>query len=802
MIRNYFKVALRHLKRNKGITFINIAGLAIGMACCILIVLFIRHELSYNDFHARNKEIYRLVYDTKLQDGRVEHGTNTQLAAAPVLKRELTRIKEATRFYNAGEVVITSGGDAYRQENVFFADEDFFKMFSFPLIEGNAATALKDPYTVVLSASAARKYFGTVSPVGKPLRVQDDFDCIITGVAADVPSNSDIKFDAVFSFKSVLQNAAKVGANPEDSWYGFSANYTYVTLAPGVGPSAMRGELNSFVDRHIAPLAKTLGEEFTYHLQPLANMHLKPEGDLAPDDNSTKLYLYAIIGLFIILIACINFMNLVTARAHERAMEVGLRKVMGAERKALIIQFLVESVLICILAFLFSILLAQLLLPGFNYVTDKTLSIFSAGNIPLLASLLLVAIVVGLLAGSYPALYLSGFIPVRILKGGIKAAGSRSLFRKVLVVSQFTIAIALIIATVIIYTQLQYMQHKNLGYNITGLVNFNLNNNKQSPLRTSFREEVARLPFVKSASYTSMPPGGGGLSVNPVGVEGSRSENSRLMVVMNADFSHFTNMGVKIYAGRDFDARFPADSLDAFVINKTAAKELGLKNPVGSRIEWRGGPVPRKGTVIGVVEDFNYESLRVPIGPMIAMIRPERATMLMVRLTAGNPQQQLARIGDIWEKMMPAFPYNYRFAESSVASEYEQDQRTGSLFGAYACLAIFIASMGLFGLAMLVARQRTKEIGIRKVLGASVSSITALLSRDFLQLVFIAIFIAAPVAWYAMSKWLENFAFPVSMPWWAFIAAGCGALLIAFMTISFQAVKAALLNPVRSLRSE
>lgn len=802
MLRNYFKVAMRHLMRNKGITFINIAGLAIGMACCILIVLFVRHELTYNNFHARGKEIFRLVYDIKRQDGEQQYGTASQFAAAPAIKREISKVNEVVRVFNVGEVIIASGADTYRQENVVFADEDFFKIFSFPVKAGNAATLLKDPYTVVLTASTAKKYFGNENPVGKVLRVQDDYDCIVTGVVEDVPSNSDIRFDIVFSFRTVLQNAAKTGGKVESSWYGFNNNTTYITLSPGASPSAMRADLDALTARYITPIAKSLGEEFSYHLQPLSNMHLKPEGDLAPDTGSTKLYLYSVIGLFIILIACINFMNLVTARAHERAMEVGLRKVMGAERKALVLQFLVESVLICLLAFLFAVLLAQLLLPGFNYVTDKTLTIFDAANIPLLGALLLLSVVVGLLAGSYPALYLSGFIPVRILKGGNKTAGARSLFRKVLVVSQFTIAIALIIATVVIYSQLRYMQHKNLGYDHKGLVNFYLNSSKQVPMRDAFKAEVERLPFVKSTGYTSMPPGGGATSVNPVGIEGSKSEESKLAVVVNADFSFFTSMGAKMAAGRDFDARFPTDSTDAFVINQQAARVLGLKNPVGSRIEWRGGPVPRKGTVVGVVEDFNIQNLRLPIDPMVAMIRTGQARVLMVRLAPGDRQQQLDKIEEVWRRMMPAFPYNYRFVESAIMSEYDQEQRTGSLFGAYACLAVFIASMGLFGLAMLVARQRTKEIGIRKVLGASVTSIMALLSKDFLQLVFIAIFIAAPIAWYAAGKWLENFAFPISMPWWAFIAAGGGALFIAFVTISFQAIKAALLNPVRSLRSE
>lgn len=802
MIRNYIKVAMRHLLRNKGITVINVAGLAIGMACCILIVLFIKEELSYNSFHVKGANIYRLTSVAQHKDGPVDHFFNTQFGAAPALKEESSRITDAVRFYEIWQMIISNGADKFKQDRVAYADAGFLQMFSFPMTAGNPASALKEPYTAVLTETTAKKYFGKEDPVGKIIRVQDDFDCLVTGVVKDVPSNSDIRFELLLSFETWRQNMIKGGRKPEGSWYGFHNNSTFVSMVPGVTPAMMQGELKTFVDKHIGEIAKRLGEKFNYELQPLANLHMRPHGDGNAAERKSKLYLYGAIGLFIILIACINFMNLVTARAHERGMEVGLRKVMGAERKALIMQFLVESILICLLSFLFAILLAQIMLPGFNYVTDKTLTLFSPQNISLFAMLLLLAVVIGLLAGSYPALYLSGFLPVLILKGGIKAAGTKSLFRKGLVVSQFTIAIALIIATIVIYTQLRYMQHKDLGYDKRGLVHFYLDNRKQAGVRQAFKAEMEKLPFVKNAAYTSSAIGDGSESVNPVGKEGSAVDDSQLANIVNADFSYFTKLGSKIVAGRDFDARFPSDSIDAFVINETAAKKLGLDKPVGSRIEWRGGPVPRKGTVIGVVEDFNFASLRQPIDAMVAMITPGDADVLTVRMQPGDKQAQLARIESIWNKMMPVFPFNYSFVEASLADEYAQEQKDGSLFGAYAALAIIIACMGLFGLAMLVARQRTKEIGIRKVLGASVASITTLLSKDFIILVFIAILIASPIAWYGMDKWLQEFAYRTPMPWWAFVAAGGGALIIALSTISFQAIKAALLNPVRSLRSE
>ncbi|MBO9152683.1 ABC transporter permease [Chitinophaga sp. GCM10012297] len=802
MIRNYIKVAMRHLMRNKGITVINIAGLAIGMACCILIVLFIKDELSYNGFHKDASSIYRLNSLIKDKNWTGQMGIS-QFGAAPNLRQELSRVKETVRFYEVHEVIVSAKNEEYRQEKTVFADAGFFSMFSFPLLSGNPATVLKDPYTVVLTENTAKKFFGNENPIGKVIRIQDDYDCYVTGVAKAAPANSDLQFEMVMSFSTYMQNAAKAGFNPEENWFGFTSNYTFVRLPDGVTGAALAGELKQFADKYVGPSAKTLGNEFNYRLQPLTDIHLYPDGDTDKANYVSRLYIYGWIGFFIILIACINFMNLVTARGSERAVEVGLRKVMGAERKTLISQFLVESVIISLLAFAFAVLVAAIVLPGFNFVTDKTMALFGAANIMMFAVLLLIAITVGLLAGSYPALYLSGFVPVRILKGDLATSGHRSLFRKTLVVSQFTIALVLIIATVVMYTQLRYMREKDLGYNKQGLMTFYLNNNKQAPLRNTFKTEMTNLPFVKHAAYTNMPLGGQSASNNPVGLEGAREDESISAIVIHADFNYFTNIGARFVAGRDFSEKFPSDSLDAYVINEAAVKKLGLKDPViGSRIVWRGTSVPRPGKVIGVVQDFNMQTLRLPIEPMVSLIRNNRAGMLTIRLADGDRQAQLAQIESVWKRLMPAFPFNYRFVENELGNQYLVEQRSGSLFGAYACLAVIIACLGLFGLAMLVARQRTKEIGIRKVLGASVSSITALLSKDFLQLVAIAIVISAPLAWFGMNKWLAEFPFRTPFPWWAMVAAGLLALVVAFLTISFQSVKAALLNPVRSLRSE
>ncbi|MGX5818358.1 ABC transporter permease [Chitinophaga lutea] len=800
MIKNYIKVALRHLSRNKGITAINIAGLAIGMACCILIVLFIKDELSYDRFHRKGASIYRLTAAFHRESG-VQYLYNTQFPAGPAMQRELSGVKEAVRIYFPEDLIIARGENAARQEDAVYADSGFFRIFSFPLLQGDPATVLKDPYSVVLTASTAKKYFGNENPVGKTLRVQDDFDCIVTGVAADPPGNTELGFQMVFSFRTFLQNSAKAGRNPESSWYGFSNLLTFLELEPGASPAAVEAGLPGLVEKYISKISKDIGETFTFHMQPLGNVHLKPEGDLAEAEGYSRLYIYGLIGLVIILIACFNFMNLVTARSQERAREVGMRKVMGALRRALVLQFLTESVIVCLLSFLGAIVLAQLLLPGFNYITDKQLGIFELQHLGLLAALFLLSVAVGLMAGLYPAVFLSGFMPARTLKGSATAGGKAAL-RKGLVIAQFSIAIALVIATAVIYAQLQYIQGKDLGFNKNGLINLYLDAGKQRPYKATFKQELERLPFVQSAAYNNMPMGSNFYSSNPVGLVGSPPNDNVMPTVMDADFSYFTNMGIRIVQGRDFNARFPTDSTDAFIINEAAVKAFGLKNALGARLEWRGSATPRQGTVIGVVEDFNYRDLRQKVGPLVVMMRPARANILVVRLAPGDRQAQLAKIGDIWKNQMPAFPFNYRFVETQLAETYERDHRVGQLFGAYACLAIFIACIGLFGLAMLIARQRMKEVGIRKVLGASVPGITLLLSKDFLQLVGVAIVVATPIAWYAMHRWLENFAFPVAMPWWTFIAAGAGAILIAFATISFQAVKTALSNPVRSLRSE
>jgi putative ABC transport system permease protein len=797
MLRNYIKIAFRHLLRHKLITVINISGLAIGMACFILILMFVRDELSYDRFHVNKDNIFRLN-TVSVQDGKVSYGSSSQVSAAPALKQEVSGVKDAVRVMHRINKLVVYNDKRIVEEDVVYADEGFFQMFSFPLKAGNAATALKEPYTVVLTESMAGKYFGNADPIGKMVRIQDEFDCKVTAVAKDLPSNTDVKGNIFISFNTYEQQALKAGVNLSTRWGWFSDNVTYVQLRNPSQLAGIQKSLKPFTDLHMGEITKQFGFQFAFKLQPLQHIHLHPDGDDSKVNDVKMVYIYIAIAVFIILIACINFMNLVTARANERLKEVGLRKVMGAQRRALVGQFLTEAALLSLIAFLIALIMAQAALPAFNNIADKSLQLFSWQQAPLLGFLLLIALTTGLLAGSYPAFYLSGFAPMDTLKSAFRSFRNKSFTRRVLVVSQFSIAIILIVATIVVYTQLRYWQQKNLGFDKEHLLNIYLSNGKDQLTK----DEMLRLPGVKHASLSNIAMGKRIGAFNPIAKEADTDDKSIVAGVITGDFDLVKTFGMQLVQGRDFSSKLSTDSSEAFIINEAAAKALGLINPLGSRIEWRPGGTVRKGKVIGVVKDFNFSSLQEQVKPIIYFIQPQDADVLTLRLQPGNLYSQMKEVSALWTKLEPVYPLQYSFVGDDLSKQYLREQRLGQLFGIFAALSIFIACMGLLGLSVLIARQRTKEIGIRKVLGASVANITVLLSGDFLKLVLVALVIATPAAWYIMSKWLEDFAYRIHIEWWMFALAGFAAILIALCTISFQSVKAALTNPVRSLRTE
>lgn len=803
MLRNYFKIAIRHLQRHKFITVINLSGLAVGMACCILIVLYVSDELSFDRFHHHADNIYRVTtVTTHGQTGAAEYGAGTQFPLGPNLPKDISSIKTSVRVCAPGNTLYTVGDKKIWEENTGFADAAFFQLFNFPLLEGDPATVLKDPYTIVLTESTAKKYFGNESAIGKLIKVGNGYSCTVTGIAKDLPANTDLRMNMIMSFSTMITQALKADNKLEQQWFMFANNVTYVQLADHTTPASLTKALETFVTTHIGGILKKHNIQFTLELQPVKNVHLYPEGDKGVN-NSAMIWMYIAIAVFLILIACMNFMNLTTARAHERAKEVGLRKVLGAERKSLILQFLTESLVISIASFLLAFILAAALMPSFNAITGKELSLLSSSKLLLYAGFLLLVLVVGLIAGSYPALYLSGLIPVRVLKGNFIASGSRVLVRRGLVVAQFAVAVALIISTVVVFSQLRYWQQKNLGFDKEHLVNVYLSGVDGSAKTALLKASFQNLSGVQQVSMHNFLMGSGVFNNNPIVREGGDDKDGFVAGIIQSDFDLLKTTGIKLVAGRDFDPALSTDSSDAFIVNQTAARQLGFKDDaVGKRIEWRPGYMNRHGTIIGVVEDFNLRSLQMPVAPIIYMVRQDEVAILTLRLAAGDQKAILKRVESTWNSIVQDTPFNFTFVENDIRAQYVAERTLGKLFGIFSGLAIFIACMGLLGLSMLISRQRTKEIGIRKVLGASVANISMLLSKDFLKLVLVGVCIASPIAWYGMDKWLQHFAFRIHIEWWVFVLTAVLVVLIALCTVSLQSVRSALMNPVKSLRSE
>lgn len=801
MFRNYFKVAIRHLQRHKFITAINISGLAVGMACCMLIVLYVRDELSFDRFHRNADHIYRITTSSiRSSSSSADYDAATQFPVGPNLKKDISGIKEVVRVYAPDNTLFTVGDKKIWDAHTGYADAPFFQFFSFPLLEGNPATVLKEPYSIVLTESTAKRYFGNESAMGKLIKVGNAYSCTVTGIAKDLPANTDLRLSMIQSYATLITEELKKDNRLEQQWFMFGNNVTYVQLDDHIQPANLTKALNTFVSTHIGRILKKLNIQFTLELQPINNVHLHPQGDKGVD-NSPMIWLYVAIAAFLILIACINFMNLTTARAHERAKEVGLRKVLGAERKSLILQFLTESLVISIVSFLLAVLLVVVLMPMFNAITGKELQLLSFTDAFLYCGLLLLVLGVGLIAGSYPALYLSGLIPVRVLKGNFIASGTRVLVRQGLVVAQFAVAVALIISTVVVFSQLRYWQTKNLGFDKEHLVNVYLsdNNGKAALLKSSFLS----LSGIKHASMHNFLMGSGVFNNNPVMREGADDKDGFVAGIIQSDFDLLKTTGIKLVAGRDFNPALATDSSDAFIVNQAAARQLGYKDDaIGKRIEWRPGYMNRHGTIVGVVEDFNLRSLRLPVDPIVYLVRSEEVAIITLQLAPGDHKALMNRIEAAWNSIVPETPFNYTFVENDIQQQYASERTLGKLFGVFSGLAIFIACMGLLGLSMLIARQRTKEIGIRKVLGASVANISMLLSKDFLKLVLIGICIATPIAWYGMEKWLQNFAFRIHVAWWVFALTAAMVILIAICTVSLQSIRSALINPVKSLRSE
>ena len=790
MIKNYLKIAFRNIVRQKAFTTINIAGLAIGMACSICILLWVRNELSYDRFHKNANEIYRITGSAGDFDAAVN------CAGMPAaLKSKIPAVQNYVRLSHPETTVFETGTRKFEEKKVFYADSTFLQVFSFTLLEGNSNTALMRPDAVLITEAMAKKYFGTDAPIGKTLKKNNGQNVIVTGILANIPSNSHLEFDFILPMSAIAQSNNDLKTN---TWTNFNF-YSYIVLDKNFNatPVAIQGlnkQINKIFKENVNEA--TLKVQFT--LQPLTSIHLHSnyQVDLPGHGNIQYVNIFFVVALFILAVACINFMNLSTARSARRAKEVGLRKVIGAGRKQLMAQFLGEALLISFIALIIAVGLVWLMLPMFNQLAGKTLTVHLLDS-KLILSLLGIALLTGLISGSYPAVFLSGFRPVQVLKGGIKIAGSNLSFRNGLVVVQFVVSIVLLAGTAIVYKQLQFIKHMNLGFDKSNLLYMPMTGeiwSKQQALKAELKQNSLTTNFtITNDLPTNLTSG----TVN-VKWEGKDPNSQIVFPTLFVDENFFDVYQMKILSGRAFSNEFKADT-NNFILNEKAVQVMGMKvsDAVGKTLSlWDG-----QGTIIGVVKDFNYKPIQNPIEPLIIGLN-RWGGIAVVRTQPGKNEATIKALEKISKDLNPAYPFSYGFFDQDLANLYKGENRMGNLFNLFAALAIFISCLGLYGLSAFMAEQRTKEIGVRKVLGSSVLNVVYLLSRRFTILILIAVVIAIPVAWFAINSWLKSFAYRVDADWLVFLVASMAALVIAWITVSYESIKAALANPVRSLRNE
>jgi putative ABC transport system permease protein len=793
MIRNYIKIAFRNLWRHKSFSLINIIGLAVGMTAFLLIFMYVRFELSYDKYHAKAGQVYRLNVDIKSANDVMKEAWSSA-PMGPALKADFPEVLESTRFFPVG-MLVKANNQLFQENRVDFAEPSLFDVFSFPLVKGDPKTALNAPFNVVITESTAKKYFGNADPIGKTMLFDNMNMVTVTGVAKDVPENSQFKFDILYSAATL----EKLNPGIMSSWGNFGS-YTYLLLAKGTNVNSLEAKFPAFLRKHISEANRKGGEDYALFLNPLKDVYMDPRGGFEQGSMS-NVYIFSVVALFILLIAAINFINLTTARATERAKEVGVRKVIGAARSQLTLQFLGESVIICLVSFVFASALATFLLPLFNQLAGKTIcsDIFESGYI---FTLLLIALLIGLAAGSYPALALSGFKPVVILKGRFSSSSKGALLRKGLVVFQFTISIVLIVGTLVVYNQLNYMRNQPLGFEKNQMLTIDFGNDdgvikNYETLKNEFRA----IPNVQAVAISHGLPGVGSANAHSAFENRQGAMQSLNMNMYDVDYDFIPVYGMKVIAGRTFSTAFPTDSTKSVVINEATVKTLGFSSPdeaIGKKFQQWG----REGQIIGVVKDFHYRSLQENVDPLNMRINPSNARIFTLKIAAKDIPATIAAVQAKWKVLVPQRPFNYTFVDANFNKQYAAEERFGQLFMYFAVLAIFISCLGLLGLASYSILQRTREIGIRKVLGASIPGIVNMLSKEFLQLVFIAAIIAFPLSWYGMNSWLKDFAYRINIGWLVFAIAGILAFTISMATVSFQAIKASLANPVNSLRSE
>lgn len=807
MFRNYIKTAFRSLRKNIGFTIINVLGLALGLAICLLIVFYVVDELSYDKFNLKADRIFRVNTEVKF-GGNENAYAQSPAPTAAVMKATFPEVEEVARLRDRGGFMVKKGTQSIEETSMIYADPTIFSVFTIPFLSGDPKTALKDPKSIVITDEMATKYFGTLNVVGKTMTFNDSIPYKVTGVIAKMPKQSHFRYNFFISMISLDESK-------ETAW--FSSNFsTYLLLRKDASVKALDAKLLDFMHKQAGPQLQSImhidfstfehsGNYYRLSLTPLLDIHLHSQrvGETGTNGDIRYVYIFSAIAIFILLIACVNFMNLSTARSANRAKEVGVRKVLGSARKNLISQFLIESILITLIAAIIAVFAAWVMLPVFNNMSGKELLLTRQVITWLVPVIALLVVIIGCLAGSYPAFFLSAFQPIAVLKGKMATGFKGSFLRSFLVVFQFSISIFLIIGTLVIYNQLNYIHNKDLGFNRDQVLIvqkvWQLGDHDKN-----FRQEVSQLSGVKNASLSGfLPTSDVGNSTSMFKTPTPDQKQAVLTQEWFVDEHYIPTLDIKMVSGRNFSKDMPTDTA-SLVINEAAAMQLGIKNADNQSLYAPNDNMVKtmkQYHIIGVMKNFNYRSLHEQIKPLVLVYSDDRGAMT-VRVSTANLPATIDQIKQKWASFSPKNEFSYTFMNEEFDRLYRSEERTGKICVSFTSLAILIACLGLFGLAAYAAEQRTKEIGIRKVLGANVSNIVQMLSRDFIVLVLISILVATPLAWWFMNMWLEGFAYRQGVQWWIVAAAGLGAIGIAMATISFQSIKAALANPVRSLRSE
>lgn len=798
MLKNLFTIAIRNILKDKTYSAINIMGLTIGITCSLFLLMYILDELSFDRYHKNADNIYRVVSNIKEPDNAFTWAV-AQIPLAEELRDNYPEVENAVRFFGMGRTLYKNGDKQFYEEDFFLADSTVFDMFSYEFVKGDKATALDMPFSIVITEELAKKYFGEDDPIGQSLQNQQSEEFKVTGIIKNVPNNSHFRFDALISRNTRPQN--------QGSWGNFGV-FTYIQLPAGYDLSKMYVSLDTIVRQRVNPIFEQYGISVKYELQKITDIHLhsKIQDEAEAGGDISYIYIFGAVAAFMVIIACINYMNLATARSANRAKEVGIRKVMGSQRNQLIVQFITESVVIALIALVVSLILIYLLLPAFNSLSSKEMPFGYILQAPVMLSLLGIVLFAGVVGGSYPAFYLSGFNPVNVLKGKLSAKGGSVFFRKSLVVAQFAISIFMLISTLIVFDQLEFLRSKDLGFDKKQVLRIDLSGRALRQKSGVLVEKLKQNKDVESVGMADSSPGEGigKLLIQVEDNDGKLDEKG--VDLFSADFDFVKTLGMEIAQGRDFSRDIISDTTFAVLVNEAMVKRMAWENPIGKKFVFKGsGPnnTDIEKHVVGVLKDYHQNSLYDVIEPLMILLDDEQ-NYVFVRTKEGDIQQTLTALEKVWKEVNPNNPFEYKFLDQDFDSQYRSDEKRSQIFTAFSGLTVAIACLGLLGLAAFTTEQRTKEIGVRKVIGASVNGLVFLVSKEFFLLVGIGMLIAFPAAWYFTSNWLQNFAYRIELEgeWLTFIMSALLAFVITMVTVGYHVMRAAIANPVKSLRDE